>query len=136
MRTLHIGLRVADLDRSLEFYTAVGYEVAGSVPETPLGKLVMLKLPRDDFVTIELVYDPENHADPGTGLSHLVIQVESMDAAIADLSARGVEAEPPDSHGSEDFFTTWIVDPDGNRIELVQWPAGHPEGMTAGDFQA
>jgi catechol 2,3-dioxygenase-like lactoylglutathione lyase family enzyme len=86
MRTLHIGLRVADLDRSLEFYTAVGYEVAGSVPETPLGKLVMLKLPRDDFVTIELVYDPENHADPGTGLSHLVIQVESMDAAIADLS--------------------------------------------------
>ena len=35
MRTLHFGLRVADLDRSLAFYTAVGYEVVGSVPETP-----------------------------------------------------------------------------------------------------
>lgn len=134
MRTLHIGLRVADLDRSLAFYRAVGYEVIGSVPETPLGKLVMLKLPKDDFVTIELVYDPQRHGNPGTGLSHFVIQVESMDAAIAELAARGIDAEAPDSHGSEDFFTTWIVDPDGNRIELVQWPAGHADGMTTEDF--
>ncbi len=35
MRTLHIGLRVADLDRSLAFYTAIGYQIVGTVPETP-----------------------------------------------------------------------------------------------------
>jgi RibD C-terminal domain len=34
MTTLHFGLRGADLDRSLAFYTDVGYEVVGSVPET------------------------------------------------------------------------------------------------------
>lgn len=134
MRTLHFGLRVADLDRSLAFYGAVGYAVIGSVPETPLGKLVMLKLPKDDFVTIELVYDPQGHGNPGTGLSHFVIQVESMEAAIAELSTLGIDAEAPDTHGSEDFFTTWVGDPDGNRIELVQWPAGHADGMTAEDF--
>jgi lactoylglutathione lyase len=27
-----------------------------------------------------------------------------------------------------------VHDPDGNRIELVQWPAGHPDGVTAADF--
>jgi lactoylglutathione lyase len=27
MRTLHVGLRVSDLERSLAFYTAVGYTV-------------------------------------------------------------------------------------------------------------
>jgi lactoylglutathione lyase len=27
-----------------------------------------------------------------------------------------------------------IHDPDGNKIELVQWPVGHPDGMTAADF--
>ena len=135
MRTLHFGLRVADLDRSLAFYKAVGYEVVGTVPETPLGVLTMLKLPRDEFVTIELVHNPAEGVDsPGTGLSHFVIQVESMEAAIAELCARGVDAEAPDSHGSDDFFTTWIVDPDGNRIELVQWPAGHADGMTAADM--
>jgi lactoylglutathione lyase len=26
------------------------------------------------------------------------------------------------------------TDPDGNRIELVQWPAGHADGITAADF--
>ena len=136
MRTLHFGLRVADLDRSLAFYTAVGYEVVGSVPETEFGHLTMLKLPDDDFVTIELVHDPrKSGVDFGTGLNHFVIKVESMDATITDLATRGVDAETPTSPaGSEDFLTSWITDPDGNRIELVQWPSGHPDGITAADW--
>ena len=136
MRTLHVGLRVADRERSLAFYRAVGYEVVGSVPETPLGHLTMLKLPDDDFVTIELVHDPDRGGvDRGSGLSHLVVQVESLDATLGQLAARGIDAEPPGSpDGSDDVRTTWITDPDGNRIELVQWPAGHPDGMTAADW--
>jgi lactoylglutathione lyase len=135
VRTLHVGLRVADLERSLAFYTAVGYEVVGSVPETAFGHLTMIKLPDDDFVSIELVHDPTREVDPGTGLSHFVIKVESMDATIAELAAQGIEAETPASpDGSDDIRTTWITDPDGNRIELVQWPTGHPDGMTAGDW--
>jgi catechol 2,3-dioxygenase-like lactoylglutathione lyase family enzyme len=31
MRTLHFGLRVSDLERSLAFYTAVGYTVIGTI---------------------------------------------------------------------------------------------------------
>lgn len=124
MRTLHFGLRVADLDRSLAFYTAVGYEVVGSVPETGIGHLTMLQLPGDEFVTIELVHNP-SHGELAvtTGLSHFVIKVESMDATLSALAAKGVDAEEPTSpDDSDDFRTTWIVDPDGNRIELVQWP--------------
>ena len=136
MRTLHFGLRVADLDRSLAFYTAVGYEIVGSVPETGLGHLTMLQLPGDEFVSIELVHDPtQGELEPATGLSHFVIKVESMDATIAELATRGIDAEAPASpDGSDDFRTTWIVDPDGNRIELVQWPAGHADGITAADW--
>jgi lactoylglutathione lyase len=137
MRTLHFGLRVADLERSLAFYTAVGYEVVGSVPETAFGSLTMLKLPDDPFVTIELAHDPgTDAADLGPGLNHFVIMVESMDAAIADLAAKGIVAEAPQSpDGSDDFRTSWISDPDGRRIELVQWPAGHAVGITAADWQ-
>jgi lactoylglutathione lyase len=138
MRTLHTGLRVADIDRSLAFYTAVGYEVVGQVPGTGLGDLVMLKLPGDEFVTIELVHGPAGAA-AGTDarLSHLVVQVASMDATLVELAGRGIEAEAPTSpDGSDDFWTSWVVDPDGTRIELVQWPAGHADGMTAADFTA
>jgi lactoylglutathione lyase len=136
MRTLHFGLRVADLDRSLAFYAAVGYEVVGSVPETPLGHLSMLKLPGDEFVTIELVHDPaRGDVERGAGFSHFVINVESMDAAVSALAAHGIDAEVPVSpDGSDDFRTTWVSDPDGNRIELVQWPAGHADGMSATDL--
>jgi len=136
MRTLHFGLRVADLDRSLAFYTAVGYEVVGSVPETPLGQLTMLKLPRDEFVTIELVHDPtQGEVNVSTGLSHFVIKVEAMDATISELAERGIDADVPVSpDGSDDFRTTWVIDPDGNRIELVQWPADHADGITADDW--
>ena len=136
MRTLHLGLCVADLDKSLAFYTAVGYEVVGQLPETGIGHLTMLKLPSDEFVTIELVHDGNGApVDTDTRLSHLVIQVDSMETTLKALAAGGIDAEAPTSpDGSHDFRTTWIVDPDGNRIELVQWPAGHPAGMTATDF--
>ncbi|MFL5913504.1 MAG: VOC family protein [Gaiellaceae bacterium] len=136
MRTLHFGLRVADLDRSLAFYTAVGYEVVGTVPGTALGDLTMLKLPDDGFVMIELVSgSSRDGAARGSRLSHFVIKVESLDATMADLAAAGLDVEAPDSpDGTDDFLTTWITDPDGNRIELVQWPAGHADGITAADW--
>jgi lactoylglutathione lyase len=137
MRTLHFGLRVADLDRSLAFYTAVGYEIIGEVKETGLGHLTMIKLPGDEFVAIELVHTPDEPTVSGNRISHLVIQVASMEAALSELAAHGIDAEAPTSpDGSEDFQTTWTSDPDGNRIELVQWPAGHADGMTAADFAA
>ncbi len=136
MRTLHVGLRVSDLERSLAFYTAVGYTVIGTVEGKASGSLTMLRLPGDGFVTIELVYDPAmGAAGPGTGISHLVIQVESLEATLADLAVKGIAAEPPALPGGADGpRTSWITDPDGYRIELVQWPAGHADGITSADF--
>jgi lactoylglutathione lyase len=136
MRTLPVGLRVSDLPRSLVFYQAVGYTVAGTVEGTVHGTLSMLQLPGDPFVSVELVRDPaQDRAGPGTGISHLVIQVDSLDAALADLAGQGITAEPPGLPGGADGpRTSWITDPDGYRIELVQWPAGHAAGITAADF--
>ncbi|PZF81797.1 VOC family protein [Jiangella anatolica] len=71
-------------------------------------------------------------ADTGA-VNHLVIQTDDLAATVAQLAAQGIEAEPPFDHG-EDMWTSWLTDPDGYRIELVQWPPGHPEGMTAADF--
>src|SRR3954454_5199179 len=135
MRTLHVGFRVADLERSLAFYRALGYQVVGSVPETPFGRLTMLKLPDDPFVTLELVHDPrKGPVELGTGINHVVVKVESMVGTLASLTAQGVDTEEP--HESDGMFTSWLTDPDGYRIELVQWPPGHPDGMTRQDWSA
>jgi catechol 2,3-dioxygenase-like lactoylglutathione lyase family enzyme len=134
MRTLHLGLRVTDRERSLAFYTALGYAQLGHVPDTPFGSLTMLALPDDPFVSLELVHDPDRPVTSTEAVNHLVVQTDDLDATIADLAARGVPAEPPSEPGPG-LRTSWLTDPDGYRIELVQWPAGHPAGMTAADMQ-
>jgi lactoylglutathione lyase len=133
MRMLHLGLRVTDLDRSLAFYTALGYAEVGRVPETGFGSLTMLQLPGDPFVSLELVHDPARPVIDTGAVNHLVVQVDDLDATIADLATRGLPAEPAAEPGPG-IRTTWLTDPDGYRIELVQWPPGHPAGMTAADF--
>ena len=96
----------------------------------------MLQLPGDEFVTIELVHDPAKaEAGPGTGFNHMVIQVESLDATRADLAAKGIEPEAIEHPGgSGGPRTCWITDPDGYRIEVLQWPDGHADGITTADF--
>lgn len=133
MRMLHLGLRVTDLDRSLAVYTALGYLERGRVPETSFGSLTMLQLPDDPFVSLELVHHPDRPVTDAGAVNHLVVQTDDLAALVADLAAKGVTAEPPADLG-EGMWISWLTDPDGYRIELVQWPPGHPAGMSAADF--
>lgn len=103
--------------------------------ETEFGSLTMLKLPDDVFVSLELVHDPAAGPVYPAGLNHLVVQVDDLHATVARLSANAIEAGAPSSpNGSDDFWTAWLTDPDGYRIELVQWPPGHADGLTRADF--
>lgn len=134
MRTLHVGLRMSDLERSLAFYAALGYEVLGEVPETEFGRLTMLKLPGDEFVSLELVHDPGAGAVVPSGINHLVVQTDAVHDVVARLVSCGFDAGAPRCLVPEaSFWIAWLTDPDRYRIELVQWPAGHPDGMTAAD---
>jgi len=136
VKTLHTAYRVTDLAVSLDFYLALGYQEVGRVSLSDGATLAMLKFPDEDVVTLELVYRPaEGPVQIGTGFSHLVVQVDELAAAIDMLSERGLHPEPEQRPGGPDGpRTSWLVDPDGYRIELVQWPAGHADGISSADF--
>jgi len=69
------------------------------------------------------------------GISHLVVQIESLADVSAALAQQGIDVDAVTVHDlASGFVTAWLDDPDGYRIELVQWGAGHPQGMTAEDF--
>ncbi|WP_327090250.1 hypothetical protein OIE66_06405 [Nonomuraea sp. NBC_01738] len=70
----------------------------------------------------------------GTEVSHLVVKVESMADSLAALAVRGIEPVDPGQERQDGLRTAFIADPDGRRIELVQWPPGHADGMTAADW--
>ena len=125
MRTLHLGLRVADLAIA-QVHTSLGYELVGNEPETEFGRLTMLRLPGGEFGTLELVHQHGGGVVAPGGLNHIVIKVDSLTDVVADLAARGARVEPPGSpDGSGGFWTAWATDPDGYRIELIQWPVVH-----------
>lgn len=132
MRTLQFGLRVADREASVAFYTTLGYDIVGEVPDSPIGHLTMLKLPDDEFVALELVDDPATDA-AAPGFSHFAVHVESLDATLARLATSGIHPVTVDSP-APNLHTASISDPDGRKIELVEWPPLHAAGMTAADW--
>jgi len=120
----------------LDFYTALGYGQIGRVDIGEGASLTMLKFAGDELVTLELVNRPaEGPVDIGNGFSHLAVQVNNLSATIEALSQMGLRAGPVERPGGPDGpQTSWLTDPDGYRIELVQWPPGHADGITAADF--
>ncbi|MET7688945.1 VOC family protein [Streptomyces sp. NPDC005483] len=136
MKTLFVAYRVTDLDRSLGFYTALGYVELGRVEGGDGVRRALLKFPGEPAASLELVDRPgDGRIDVGNGFQHLAIQVETLGTALETLAASGLEPEPVQypggPHGPK---TSWLTDPDGYRIELVEWPSGHPDGITAADF--
>jgi lactoylglutathione lyase len=135
MKTLHTAYRVTDLTAALGFYETLGYEVV-RVESDEGASLTMLKFPTEEFVTLELVHRPTDEpVDVGTGFSHLVVQVNDLAGTVESLSRAGLRPGPVGEPGGADGpRTAFLTDPDGYRIELVQWPPGHPDGLTAADW--
>ena len=136
VKTLFVSYRVTDLNRSLGFYTALGYAVLGRVEVGDGARLVLLRFPDEPAASLELVHRPgDGPVDVGRGFDHLAIQVEKLATTLETLTEAGLGPEPLQypggPHGPK---TSWLTDPDGYRIELVEWPSGHPDGITAADF--
>ena len=136
MTTLHTAYRVTDLTASLAFYTTLGYREVGRVDLGDGGSLTMLRFPDEDVVTLELAHRPaDGNVEIGTGFSHLVVQVDDLAATVEAVTRAGLRPGPLERPGGSDGPTTsWLTDPDGYRIELVQWPPGHADGLSDADF--
>ena len=134
-KTIIVGYRVSELDRSREFYRALGYDEIGAVPFDDGSQLVVLKFPEEEAASIELVHRPADGPVVVGGFDHLAITVDDLAETIERLTAAGLEPGPLQLLDGEDGLKiSWITDPDGYRIELVEWPAGHTDGLTAADF--
>ena len=137
MKTLFVSYRVTDLSRSLGFYTALGYVELGRVElGGDEGHLVLLRFPGEPAVSLELVHRPVGgRVEVGSGFDHLAIQVDTLATTLERLTDAGLEPGPVQypggPHGPK---TSWLTDPDGYRIELVEWPPEQPDGLTTAAF--
>ena len=126
LSTHHVGLSTPDLARLRAFYVeTLGLPVVG---EFEGHDIVFVQA---GSTMIELIGEadlpdgvPVQARDFGRrGWQHLAWEVADVDAACAELSARGVRCTvPPEDFPPEApaLRTAFFADPDGNLIELVQ----------------
>jgi catechol 2,3-dioxygenase-like lactoylglutathione lyase family enzyme len=54
---------------------------------------------------------------------HFCLEVEDAEAALADLRDRGIDADGPIVTGPDFSKQFWLTDPDGHRLELMEYSA-------------
>jgi lactoylglutathione lyase len=121
MELVHTCYRIGDIDRSVAFYEAVGFEELGRFPIRDEAINVFMGLPGDG-ARLELTY---NHGvesyELGTGYNHIAVTVEDLDGTLARLGAKGITPEkPPYSIREGGSRLCFVRDPDGYRIELIE----------------
>ncbi|MDX6706540.1 MAG: lactoylglutathione lyase [Solirubrobacteraceae bacterium] len=121
MQFVHTNVRVRDIDASLRFYEALGFQGRGRLRFEGAYN-IYLGLPGDGD-TLELTVN-EGHEEPydlGTGYGHVALTVEDLDGLLERLADEGIEPEKPPyaPGGREEFRICFVADPDGYRIELI-----------------
>ena len=131
MRMLHTMLRVADLERSLSFYTAVlGMQLLRR-KDYPSGRFTLAFVgygSEENHTVLELTHnwDTESYA-LGDAYGHIALGVDdirSTCAGIADKGGRVVREPGPMKHGTT--VIAFVEDPDGYKVELIELSSKAP----------
>jgi lactoylglutathione lyase len=124
-RYLHTMYRITDPDRSRAFYEALGLEFRRESPIVRNGELeatnYFFGYPGQDE-ELELTFNHDGRSyDVGTGDGHIAVGVSDLDGTLQELSGQGIEAEKAPYRVSEGGSRlTFVRDPDGYRIELIE----------------
>jgi lactoylglutathione lyase len=126
---LHTCYRITDIDRSVAFYEALGFEEIRRMPIREEAVNVFLNLPGDgDEPRLELTHNyGVDHYEHGTAYGHIAVSAADLDATLERLATQGIEPErPPYQLREGGSRICFVRDPDGYRIEIVERV---PEGV-------
>jgi lactoylglutathione lyase len=122
---IHTCYRITDIDKSVAFYNALGFEEVGRVPIRDEAINVFMNLPGDgDMPRLELTHNfGVDSYDIGSGYGHIAITADDLDATLERLKAQGIEPEkPPYSVREGGSRLCFVRDPDGYRLEIIEKP--------------
>jgi lactoylglutathione lyase len=117
---IHTCYRIGDIDRSVAFYEALGFEERRRMPIRDEAINVFMGLPGDgDRLELTYNYGVDSY-ELGTGYNHIALTVDDLDDA-SSLGGQGIEPEkPPYTVSDGGSRLCFVRDPDGYRIELIE----------------
>jgi lactoylglutathione lyase len=118
-------LRVADLERSIDFYTRVLGMTLLRRKDYPEGKFTLAFVgfdSEDKTAVLELTYNwGVDKYEPGNAYGHIAIEVDDARQACEAVRANGgtvTREAGPMKHGST--VIAFVQDPDGYKIEFIE----------------
>jgi lactoylglutathione lyase len=120
---IHTCYRIGDIDRSVAFYEALGFEERRRM-DLPDGAInVFMGIPGDGD-RLELTWNPGVESyDLGTGYNHIALTVPSLQGTLDELAKSGISPQkPPYRVGGNGSYICFVVDPDGYRVEVIERP--------------
>lgn len=121
MRLDHVGIRARDVDASVRFYTeALGLTILERL--TLVGREFIFVGGPDVRIEIEKAGDDDAAQDAASaGQGHFALVVDKLDERIARLRERGAKIIIPPVKLRDDRRIAFIADPDGARIQLIEF---------------
>ena len=116
----HVALRVRDMSRMMHFYGEVlGLPYIRHLGSTDAPRVVW-------YQAVQLVQADGSERVSGTTMDHLAVSVLDIEELAERLIAAGVTLESPIAHQDVSevglhLDNVFFRDPEGNRVELVQW---------------
>ncbi len=124
MELIHTCYRITDIDRSVAFYEALGFEERRELPIVRNGELEATNYffsLGDQENVLELTYNHDGRTyELGTGYGHIALAVDDLDDTLARLAEQGIEPEREPYRVREGGSRICFVrDPDDYRVELI-----------------
>jgi catechol 2,3-dioxygenase-like lactoylglutathione lyase family enzyme len=120
----HVGIRVADKNRSIEFYQNLGYAVLSDsgfekghpvILKHPSGLILNILGPAKDKTDVNVLMDLD---EKFSGYTHVALHINS--AADAEALMGQLNVPITGRHEFTGISTIFVRDPDRNVIELVE----------------
>ena len=118
----HVAIRVKDVERTLDFYiNRLGFAEMLRLERDGQLWLIYLRITDDQYLEVFPDGEGERAAErEAVGYNHMCLAVPDIEETVRELNAAGVEMIRPKVLGADGNWQTWIEDPDGHRIELMQ----------------
>ncbi len=118
----HNAYRVRNLQESIDFYAKLGIpEVFRLNRDDGTPWIVYCQVNENQFIELFPIEQPDlDPLPPVASYNHFSLEVDDIEATVRELERRGVAIDVPIKKGLDNNYQAWVVDPNGNRIELMQ----------------
>lgn len=119
-RIAHVCLNVKSLERSIDYYSKLGFEPRFKFTRNGKYFGVYMELNSGNF--IEIFENPEMDTVINNGIAHFCLETDDIDMVIKKLIERDVQFTQK-KLGCDNTYQVWLTDPDGNQFEVHQYTA-------------